>query len=83
MAGTPEEPLFCLADVCAVLGIANVAQVAGRLDPDEKGVCQADTPGGPQEMTFVVGRVADQRFGFVHTYPESVLSDYFGGEGGR
>lgn len=35
-AGTPEGPLFCLADVCAVLGIDNVGNVAERLDDDEK-----------------------------------------------
>lgn len=53
MAGTADEPLFCLNDVCQVLGIANARNVAERLDPDEKGVCLADTPGGAQEMTYV------------------------------
>ena len=27
-----EEPLFCLADVCAVIGIANARNVKSRLD---------------------------------------------------
>lgn len=34
-AGTPEAPLFCAADVCAVLGISDAAQACTRLDQDE------------------------------------------------
>lgn len=52
-AGTQEEPLFCLADICAVLEIENPRNVADRLDADEKGVRLADTLGGRQQMTFV------------------------------
>ena len=47
------EPWFCLGDVCDVLLIANHRMVASRLDPDEKGVCQTDTLGGKQRLTFV------------------------------
>lgn len=52
-AGTTDSPLFCLKDVCEVLGNSNSRQVAERLDPDEKGVHIVDTLGGPQEMVFV------------------------------
>jgi prophage antirepressor-like protein len=51
--GTRDEPMFCLADVCKSLGISNSRMAADRLDDDEKGVRQTDTPGGPQQMTFV------------------------------
>lgn len=51
--GDRRNPLFCLADVCQVLDIANVGNVAARLDDDEKGIRLADTPGGRQEMVFV------------------------------
>ena len=34
-AGTLEAPLFCAADVCAVLGIAKTAQACERLDQDD------------------------------------------------
>jgi prophage antirepressor-like protein len=30
------EPWFVLADVCRVLAIANIGNIIGRLDPDEK-----------------------------------------------
>jgi prophage antirepressor-like protein len=53
VAGTKECPLFCLADLCAVLGIGNPAHAATRLDDDEKGIVFGDTPGGPQQMLFV------------------------------
>lgn len=47
------EPWFCLNDVCEVLLIANPWNVSKRLDPDEKGLYQMDTPGGKQGITFV------------------------------
>lgn len=34
-AGTWERPLFCAADVCVVLSIADVADACGRLDPED------------------------------------------------
>ena len=48
-----EEPLFCLADVCSVIGIANARNVKSRLDLED--VCQIDTltEGGKQQVTFV------------------------------
>lgn len=53
VAGTPEEPLFCLPDLCRVLGINNARMVKARLDPED--VSQADTltKGGRQSMTYV------------------------------
>ncbi len=32
VAGTSEQPLFCLADVCRVLEIKNVSDCKSRLD---------------------------------------------------
>ena len=34
-AGTPDAPLFCASDVCAVLSIVDVSQAIERLDQDE------------------------------------------------
>ncbi len=47
------EVWWVLADVCRVLTIENARNVAARLDDDEKGVRQMDTPGGPQQMTTI------------------------------
>lgn len=47
------QALFVLNDVCAVLGIANPRNVAGRLDPDMRGVRDMDTPGGRQTLAVV------------------------------
>ena len=48
-----DEPMFCLADVCRVLDIANAGNVKARLNP--KGVRTMDTltNGGTQEMSFI------------------------------
>lgn len=53
-AGTQADPLFCLADVCKVLSISDVGQVAGRIDEDDR--CQAraiDSMGREQQSWFV------------------------------
>jgi prophage antirepressor-like protein len=47
------NPWFIRNDACVILGHANPAQVASRLDDDEKGVLTMDTPGGRQEMAIV------------------------------
>jgi len=47
------EPWFVAADVCAVLEHGNPRQVIVRLDDDEKGVLNVDTPGGVQEMNII------------------------------
>ena len=48
-----SEPWFCLVDVCRVLGIVNHKNVFARLDDDEKGVHEMDTPGGKQKMAII------------------------------
>lgn len=48
-----DEPWFVAKDVCDVLGIKNSRQAVSRLDEDEKGVIQNDTPGGVQEVAIV------------------------------
>lgn len=54
VAGTSENPLFCLADVCKVLDLGNPSQVKTRLDD---GVISneviPDSLGRRQEATFV------------------------------
>jgi len=52
-AGTSEKPLFCLADLCKVLGLSNPSDVKSRLN--EKGLCITDTPttSGIQQMIFI------------------------------
>lgn len=54
VAGTSEQPLFCLADICKVLELGNPSQVKTRLDD---GVISneviPDSLGRHQEMTFV------------------------------
>lgn len=47
------EPWFVLADLCAVLQIANPRNVAARLPDSRKGVRPVDTPGGRQNLTVV------------------------------
>ena len=48
-----DEPWFAAKDVCELLGLDNSRQAVSRLDDDEKGVINSDTPGGKQELTFV------------------------------
>ena len=52
VAGTSEEPLFCLADVCKILDL-HTGMTKQRLD--EKGVSLIDTPtnGGIQQLIYV------------------------------
>lgn len=57
------EPLFCLADICKVLGIQNPSDVAsqlreeftegGRLNLDPLVTVRVETKGGTQEATFI------------------------------
>ena len=58
--GTPVRTIekedglwWVLKDVCGVVGISNYRNVAARLDDDEKGVHQMDTPSVNQNMTIV------------------------------
>lgn len=52
-AGTSEEPLFCLTDVCRILDIKNVSDCKSRLG--QKGVVLTDTPtkGGVQRIAYI------------------------------
>lgn len=51
--GTPENPWWVAADVCAVLEITNTRNTYARLDDDEKDVRIVDTLGGKQEMVCI------------------------------
>lgn len=48
-----EEPLFCLADVCSVIGIANARNVKSRLDLEDVRQMDTLTEGGKQQVTFI------------------------------
>lgn len=52
VAGTSEQPLFCLADICRVLEIKNVADCKSRLD--QRGIVLTDTPTYNQYGTEVI-----------------------------
>lgn len=51
-AGTKDEPLFCLVDVCRALGLENVQRVKQRLD--EGGVLLVHTPTYNQHGALVM-----------------------------
>ena len=51
-AGTPDNPLFCLSDVCEALGLT-VAKVSQRLDKDVLSKHPLMSNGGNQMFTFV------------------------------
>lgn len=51
-AGTSEEPLFCLADVCRILDIQTGA-TKNRLNPKGISLINTLTNGGEQQMVFV------------------------------
>ena len=53
VAGTSENPLFCLADVARALDIKNVSDLKTRLN--QKGIAITDTltNGGEQKMVFI------------------------------
>lgn len=52
VSGTSDDPMFCLTDICRVLGL-HVGMTKQRLDP--KGVSLIDTPtnGGVQALIYV------------------------------
>ena len=52
VAGTREVPLFCVADVCAVLDL-NAYDAVRNHPEDEKGMETFRTPGGEQKMLCV------------------------------
>lgn len=47
------EPWFVGKDVCEAFGDTNYRRSLKRLDEDEKGVSQINTPGGRQNMTII------------------------------
>lgn len=47
------EPWFTAKDVCEVLGLENPSKALEKLDQDEKGITNMDTPGGSQQMLTV------------------------------
>lgn len=50
-AGTHDAPLFCAADVCLVLGYADVSQACEKLDQDE--VVQIGAEKGSRRVLYV------------------------------
>ena len=52
-AGTADNPMFCLADVCQAIGIANARNVKNRLDEEDVHLVDTPTSGGIQQITFV------------------------------
>lgn len=48
-----NDPLFCLADLCAALGISNHRNVKARLDEEDVRLMDTPTNGGLQQITFV------------------------------
>ena len=48
-----DELWWVLKDVCEILDIVNIQNVAARLDDDEKGIHIMDTLGGPQKTTII------------------------------
>lgn len=53
-AGTSEEPLFCLADICHAIGIKDISRCASRLDDDMRQTHPIiDRLGRTQQATFV------------------------------
>jgi len=52
-SGTPDNPMFCLADVCRILGIGNPSDVAGRLPADYLDSIEVVTSNGKVPMCFV------------------------------
>ncbi len=53
IAGTSENPTFCLADICRALEIGNPSDVKNRLDKGVVSIETLHTTGGMQKMTFV------------------------------
>lgn len=51
--GDFENPRFCLADVCRILELPQVAKVVQRLNKDVLSTHPLETAGGVQEMYFV------------------------------
>lgn len=53
VVGTPEQPLFVLADVCKVLDISNVSDVKKRLSEGVDSIYTLQTAGGKQHVIVI------------------------------
>lgn len=53
MRGEDGEPWFVASDIAKALGYRDAANMARRLDDDEKGTRSVSTPGGEQQMTVI------------------------------
>lgn len=53
VAGTPERPLFCAADVCRALDIANSRSACESLAQDELELVSVQSTSGSKQATFV------------------------------
>ncbi len=53
VVGDATAPRFVAKDVCQALEIQNTSQALANLEPDEKGVCNTYTLGGPQELLTI------------------------------
>lgn len=54
MSGSPAEPLFCLADLCRILGLGNTTETIRRLDQDDLSQAEViDSVGRQQTAWFV------------------------------
>ncbi len=65
-----DEPWFVGNDVCRALDLKNPRDAMSKLDEDEKGVANADTLGGIQEM-IVVSEAGVYRLVFTSRKPEA------------
>lgn len=52
-SGTPDGPLFCLADVCNILDLGNPSKTSYRVDSDYITTSNIVTSNGTVEMLFV------------------------------
>ena len=52
-AGTTDEPMFCLADVCRVLELSNITETKKRLNSKGLSSTEVLTRGGKQSMIFI------------------------------
>lgn len=53
-AGTAEQPMFCLTDICKILDISNPSEAKKKLDKDGLSLIEViDSMGRPQNAAFV------------------------------
>ena len=75
-----DEPWFVGKDVCDYFGDSNHNRSLGRLDGDENGVREMDTPGGRQALTVInEPGLYHLLFNFEPTEARGVSEDYIKG----